>query len=109
MTESEDLAVALARGLIRCPSVTPVDAGALDLLEETLAPAGFRCHRLRFSDDGTPDVDNLYARIGTHQPHLCFAGHTDVVPPGPGLAGGSIRPLPATSPTACSTAVAPRT
>jgi len=83
MTESNEHPVTLARGLIRCPSVTPVDAGALDLLEGTLAPAGFRCHRLLFSEEGTPDVDNLYARIGTGKPHLCFAGHTDVVPPGP--------------------------
>jgi len=83
MTESNEHPVTLARGLIRCPSVTPADAGALDLLEQTLATAGFRCHRLLFSEEGTPDVDNLYARIGTRQPHLCFAGHTDVVPAGP--------------------------
>jgi succinyl-diaminopimelate desuccinylase len=83
MTESNTHPVTLARGLIRCPSVTPADAGALDLLEQTLAHAGFRCHRLPFSEEGTPDVDNLYARIGTGKPHLCFAGHTDVVPPGP--------------------------
>jgi succinyl-diaminopimelate desuccinylase len=83
MTDATEHPVALARGLIRCPSITPVDAGALDLLEETLAPAGFRCHRLVFTDEGTPDVDNLYARIGEGRPHLCFAGHTDVVPPGP--------------------------
>jgi succinyl-diaminopimelate desuccinylase len=83
MTESNEHPVTLARGLIRCPSVTPADAGALDLLEQTLAPVGFLCHRLLFSEEGTPDVDNLYARIGTRQPHLCFAGHTDVVPAGP--------------------------
>jgi succinyl-diaminopimelate desuccinylase len=74
--------VALAQGLIRCPSVTPAEGGALDLLESVLKPAGFACHRLPFSAPGTPDVDNLLARVGEGAPHLCFAGHTDVVPPG---------------------------
>ncbi len=75
-------ALEIARTLIRCPSVTPAEGGALTALEALLAPAGFDCHRLRFSQPGTPDVDNLFARIGTDAPHLCFAGHTDVVPPG---------------------------
>jgi succinyl-diaminopimelate desuccinylase len=74
--------IALAQGLIRCPSVTPADAGALDLLARELEALGFACHRLPFSEPGTPDVDNLYARIGTGAPHFCFAGHTDVVPIG---------------------------
>jgi len=74
--------VALTQALIRCPSVTPVEAGVLDLLEATLRPLGFRCERLPFSEAGTPDVDNLYARIGEGEPHFCFAGHTDVVPVG---------------------------
>jgi len=74
--------VALAQALIRCPSVTPKDEGALGVLEGALAPLGFTCHRLRFEQDGTDPVDNLYARIGTGAPHFCFAGHTDVVPPG---------------------------
>ena len=74
--------VALASALIRCPSVTPAEAGALDLLQRVLEPAGFTCHRLVFTEPGTPDVDNLYARIGGRRPNLCFAGHTDVVPPG---------------------------
>lgn len=74
--------VALTQALVRCPSVTPADAGALDLLEETLSGLGFRCTRLPFSEDGTPTIDNLYARIGSGAPHLCFAGHTDVVPVG---------------------------
>ena len=74
--------VALAQALIRCPSVTPLEAGALSLIEEVLAPAGFAVHRMTFSAPGTPDVENLYARIGTAGPNLCFAGHTDVVPPG---------------------------
>jgi succinyl-diaminopimelate desuccinylase len=74
--------VELARALIRCPSVTPRDDGALDALEAALKPLGFACHRLRFEAEGTAPVDNLYARIGTRAPHFCFAGHTDVVPPG---------------------------
>jgi len=74
--------VALAQKLIRRPSVTPADAGALDVLETALTPMGFVCHRLRFEEDGTPPVDNLYARLGTTAPNFCFAGHTDVVPPG---------------------------
>jgi len=75
-------AVALTRELLRCPSVTPVDAGALDVLERTLKAAGFVCHRKIFQESGTPDVDNLFAKIGEGAPHLVFAGHTDVVPPG---------------------------
>ena len=75
-------AVSLTRDLIRCPSVTPADAGALDVVEHTLKAAGFETHRLVFSDAGTPDVDNLFAKIGTGAPHLVFAGHTDVVPTG---------------------------
>jgi succinyl-diaminopimelate desuccinylase len=71
--------VALAQELIRRPSVTPKDAGALDVLESALKPLGFACHRLLFGD-----VDNLYARLGDSGPHFCFAGHTDVVPPGEG-------------------------
>jgi succinyl-diaminopimelate desuccinylase len=75
-------ALDLARALIRCPSVTPTDAGALAVLESVLCPLGFACHRLPFSEPGTPDVDNLYARIGTKGPNFCFAGHSDVVPVG---------------------------
>jgi succinyl-diaminopimelate desuccinylase len=74
--------VALTQALIRCPSVTPAEGGALSLLESVLKPAGFACHRLLMSTPGTPDVDNLYARFGRGQPNLCFAGHTDVVPAG---------------------------
>lgn len=72
----------IAVDLIRCPSVTPHDEGALDTLEKWLSPLGFRCERMPFSEEGTPDVDNLYARLGTGGPHFCFAGHTDVVPVG---------------------------
>ncbi len=74
--------VELAQALIRCPSVTPEEGGALALLQSVLEPAGFACHRLTMSEPGTPDVENLYARLGTGGPHLCFAGHTDVVPAG---------------------------
>lgn len=72
----------IAVELIRCPSVTPADEGALATLAGWLAPLGFNCERMRFSDENTPDIDNLYARIGSGSPHFCFAGHTDVVPVG---------------------------
>lgn len=74
--------VALTRDLIRCPSVTPAEGGALAFLESVLKQAGFTVHRMTFSEAGTENVENLYARIGTQGPHLMFAGHTDVVPPG---------------------------
>lgn len=74
--------VTVAQTLIRCPSVTPAEGGALDTLENILTALGFTCTRLPFSEDGTPDVDNLYAEWGEGKPHFCFAGHTDVVPPG---------------------------
>jgi succinyl-diaminopimelate desuccinylase len=72
----------LTQALIRCPSVTPDEGGALTFIEEVLGPAGFACHRMTMREAGTPDVENLYARIGTEGPHVCFAGHTDVVPVG---------------------------
>src|SRR6201985_15184 len=75
-------ALAIAQALIRCPSVTPQDAGALGVLENLLKPAGFEVHRVTFSEAGFADVDNLYARIGNEAPHITFAGHTDVVPVG---------------------------
>src|SRR6187399_348105 len=75
-------ALSIARDLLRCPSVTPADAGALGVLETILKAAGFEVHRLTFGEPGTADIDNLYARIGDGAPHLTFAGHTDVVPPG---------------------------
>src|SRR5206468_2777240 len=74
--------IAIARDLLRCPSVTPAEGGALAYLERVLAGAGFTVHRPVFREPGTADVENLYARIGTAAPHLVFAGHTDVVPPG---------------------------
>ncbi|WP_295557360.1 succinyl-diaminopimelate desuccinylase [uncultured Hyphomicrobium sp.] len=74
--------IALTQALVRCESVTPAEGGALSLLEHVLGAAGFTCYRMVMTEPGTPDVENLYARIGTSAPHLCFAGHTDVVPPG---------------------------
>ncbi len=72
----------LAQALIRRASVTPEDDGALDVLAETLVQLGFTCHQLTYADHGPP-IRNLYARMGTSGPNICFAGHTDVVPPGP--------------------------
>jgi succinyl-diaminopimelate desuccinylase len=69
--------VALAQALIRRPSVTPADAGAMDVLQGALENLGFRCRRMRFGE-----IENLYARRGEIGPNLCFAGHTDVVPVG---------------------------
>ena len=74
--------VAIARTLLMCPSVTPQEGGALAALEALLGPAGFTVDRPVFSEPGTPDVENLFAAIGGGDRHLCFAGHTDVVPPG---------------------------
>jgi succinyl-diaminopimelate desuccinylase len=74
--------VALARELVRCPSVTPAEAGALGVIESALKPAGFEVPRITFAEPGSAPVENRYARIGTTAPHLVFAGHTDVVPPG---------------------------
>jgi succinyl-diaminopimelate desuccinylase len=74
--------VPLLQALIRCRSVTPAEAGALRFAAQVLAEAGFSAQQLRFSASDTPDVDNLFARFGTGRKHFCFAGHTDVVPPG---------------------------
>jgi succinyl-diaminopimelate desuccinylase len=70
-------AVELTRDLIRRPSVTPADAGAMDVVEEALNGYGFACRRMKFGE-----IENLYARYGVVGPNLCFAGHTDVVPVG---------------------------
>jgi succinyl-diaminopimelate desuccinylase len=75
-------AAALLAGLIKCPSVTPEEGGALTLLEGFLKGAGFAVERLTFSAPNTPDVQNLFATIGSGSPHLVFNGHIDVVPPG---------------------------
>jgi succinyl-diaminopimelate desuccinylase len=74
--------VSLAQALIRRPSVTPHDEGALGVLAEALAPLGFDCVKLPFDEPGAPHTENLFARIGSGGPVFCFAGHTDVVPPG---------------------------
>jgi len=79
---SDHSPLALAQALIRCPSVTPEEGGALSFLADLLSRAGFSVERPVFSQAGTPDIENLYARIGTADPVLVFAGHTDVVPPG---------------------------
>jgi len=73
---------ALAARLIRRPSVTPKDEGALDIVAASLEELGFACHRLVFAEGGCEPIQNLYARRGAGRPNLCFAGHTDVVPPG---------------------------
>lgn len=84
--------VDLAAALIRRPSVTPADAGAMEVVERALLALGFACRRLRFGE-----VENLYARRGTAAPNLMFAGHVDVVPPGDRAAwsadpfGGEVR------------------
>ena len=91
--------VELAAELIRRPSVTPKDEGALEIVASRLEQLGFVCHRLVFGDPGpngekTAPVANLYARFGEGRPNLCFAGHTDVVPTGP-VEGWSFEPFAA--------------
>ena len=80
MTSSDPIANLAT--LIRCPSVTPAEGGALTALSAMLEPLGFTVERMVASEPGMPDIENLYARIGTEGPHLMFAGHTDVVPVG---------------------------
>jgi len=80
MTSSDPIANLAT--LIRCPSVTPAEGGALTALAAMLEPLGFTVERMVASEPGMPDIENLYARIGTEGPHLMFAGHTDVVPVG---------------------------
>ncbi|MBA5776213.1 succinyl-diaminopimelate desuccinylase [Stappia sp. F7233] len=82
MTEPLSPAVTICRDLIRCPSVTPNEGGALTVLEKLLSANGFTVSRVFFREEGTPDVENLFATIGSGSPHLVFAGHTDVVPAG---------------------------
>ncbi len=86
--------VAFAADLIRCPSVTPEDAGALDCLQKVLESLGFACTRLPFREENTDPVDNLYARLGNHGENFCFAGHTDVVPVG-AVSAWSVDPFAA--------------
>ncbi|MEP4029797.1 succinyl-diaminopimelate desuccinylase [Roseibium polysiphoniae] len=82
MSAQHSPAVQYARNLIRCPSVTPAEGGAMDYLEKLLSGAGFKVDRVTFTDSDTPNVENLFASIGSGSPHFVFAGHTDVVPPG---------------------------
>jgi succinyl-diaminopimelate desuccinylase len=84
--------IELTRRLIRCPSVTPAEGGALDLVQDILEGLGFTCHRLIFSEPGTAEVENLYARLGREGPNFCYAGHTDVVPVGE-AAAWSVEPF----------------
>jgi len=77
----------LAKELIRCPSITPKDAGAINLLAKNLRSLGFKCQIINFKN-----IKNLYARIGKLSPNFCYAGHTDVVPPG-NLGDWSVNPF----------------
>jgi succinyl-diaminopimelate desuccinylase len=96
MSETDVGPAALAARLIRRPSVTPRDEGALAIVAEALESLGFTCHRLVFGGgDGSDEIHNLYARYGTGRPNLCFAGHTDVVPAG-ARAAWSFDPFGAT-------------
>src|SRR5882724_4189377 len=98
LTASVTDVIELTRALVRCESVTPREAGALQHLEQTLASLGFQCERMDFSQAGTADVANLYARIGQDKDgagrHFCFAGHSDVVPVGD-LSSWTIGPFSA--------------
>jgi len=80
--------IALAQNLIRCPSITPADAGAIGVLADALEGLGFTCHRLSSNERGGPAIANLYARLGDSGPNFAFAGHTDVVPVGDEAAWG---------------------
>ena len=102
LAASDTDVVELTRALVRCESVTPVEAGALQLLEKVLTPLGFHCERMDFTEAGSDDVANLYARIGGEAgrdggnigKHFCFAGHSDVVPVGD-LSAWTIGPFAA--------------
>ena len=72
----------LAKDLIKFPSITPKDAGAINFLSKQLKALGFNCKILEFKDKKSEPIKNLYARFGKKNPNLCYAGHTDVVPPG---------------------------
>ena len=72
----------LAKELIKFPSITPIDAGVMKFLEKKLKKIGFKTKILEFKEKGFKPVKNLYAKLGTKQPNLCYAGHLDVVPPG---------------------------
>lgn len=80
--------VELAKELIKFPTITPIDAGIIDFLCEYLTPYGFECKKLVFGE-----VTNLYARYGKQEPNFCFAGHTDVVPPGENWSSNPFEPV----------------
>ena len=82
MTDIDFNPTKLTQELVKCKSITPKDDGALDIVENHLKSIGFKCTKLPFSGNGSYDVKNLYASIGSEGPHIAFAGHTDVVPPG---------------------------
>ena len=82
----------LSKELIRFPSITPIDAGAISFLSKKLKKLGFNCKILEFKDKKSKPIKNLYARIGKKRPNLCYAGHTDVVPPG-NIRDWSINPF----------------
>lgn len=86
--------ISVAQDLIRCPSITPKNEGVMEVLTRHLEAIGFTCHRMTFSDAPGEPTENLYARLGTAQPNLCFAGHVDVVPVGD-LAAWSVDPFAA--------------
>ena len=80
MTNINELS--LAKELIKFPSVTPKDFGVIGYLSKRLEQMGFSCKILEFKDKKSKPIKNLYARLGKNSPNLCYAGHTDVVPPG---------------------------
>ena len=82
----------LAKELIRFPSITPKDAGAINFLSKQLRSLGFKCKILEFKSKNTICVNNLYARLGKSRPNFCYAGHTDVVPPG-NLSDWTVNPF----------------
>lgn len=86
--------VSIAKDLIRCASITPKNEGVMEVLERHLKDIGFTCHRVTFSDAPGEPTENLYARLGTEAPNLCFAGHVDVVPVGD-AAAWSVDPFAA--------------
>ena len=82
----------LAKELMRFQSVTPIDAGVMKYLSKKLSSLGFRCKILEFKSKNTKPVKNLYARLGKSKPNFCYAGHTDVVPPG-NLSDWTVNPF----------------
>ena len=84
--------VELASRLIACPSITPLEAGALGVLQEALEPLGFTVHRFVSGESPDGPVENLFASRGSGGPHFGFAGHVDVVPPGDGWTGDPFKP-----------------